>query len=253
LLSTRGRSLALGAGLALLLLAPQGAAEVKPEKSLPQGSFASEDARAAYALGVVAARGFSFLGFSEEEYAQFLQGIKDERAGSPKVALPRELERVETFQQQRTQSRVKRETALEKSFLEEAARRPKVEKLTYGVLFEPLEAGKGDPPKLQDTLTIDFATYLPDGSLVDSSELRGGSQRFPFARIAIPCWSQALQQMRPGAKARLSCPALAAYGEQGLPPLIPPGSAVRVDLTLVSVEKATSFEGIHGRPQGGSH
>jgi FKBP-type peptidyl-prolyl cis-trans isomerase len=237
-LSNRGRSLALGAGLAVAILAQPGAAEVKPDQPTTPASFPSEEARAAYALGLVVGRGFSVLALSEEEYAQFLNGLRDERAGAPRLTLPQELKRVEAFQQQRTRKRIERESEIEKAFLEEARKRPKVEPLPYGAVFEPLAPGKGDPPKLGDVLTFRYSTHLPDGSLVDSSEWRGAPERQPLERVPMQCWSQALLKMGAGAKARLSCPAVAAYGEAGLPPIVPPASAVRFDLELVSIERA---------------
>lgn len=239
-LSTRARLLAIGATLALAILAQPSSAEVKPDQPAAKASFPSEDARTAYALGLLVGRGFSVLSLSEEEYAQLLNGLRDERAGDPKLTLAQELPRIDALQQQRTRKRIERESEIATSFMEEARKRPKVEPLPYGAVFEPLAPGKGDPPKLGDVVTFRYATHLPDGTLVDSSEWRGAPERMPFERVLVQCWSQALLKMGPGAKARLSCPAQAAYGDPGLPPLVPPGSAVRFDLELVSIDRAKS-------------
>ena len=54
----------------------------------------------------------------------------------------------------------------------------------------------------------------------------------------VPCWSEALQHMSVGAKAKLVCPPELAYGDRGSPPQIPGGSTLVFDVELLAVDKA---------------
>jgi FKBP-type peptidyl-prolyl cis-trans isomerase FkpA len=211
-------------------------------------TFKTDDERAAYALGMMIARGFSFIDLSDEEYARFLDGMRDLRAGAPALKMPQEIARIEAFQRARQAARTERERVVQEKFIAEAKQAKKTETLPYGVVLQTVAEGKGEPPQGADQVTLRYETYLPDGTLVDSSELRGGeASKFPLMKVVMPCWSQALPKMKPGAKARLSCPSDAAYGPSGLPPLVPPGSAVRFELELIKVDKAPpALGGRHG-------
>jgi FKBP-type peptidyl-prolyl cis-trans isomerase FkpA len=51
----------------------------------------------------------------------------------------------------------------------------------------------------------------------------------------IPCWTEAVQLMRPGGKARITCPPQLAYGERGAGGAIPPNATLVFDIELISI------------------
>jgi FKBP-type peptidyl-prolyl cis-trans isomerase FkpA len=59
----------------------------------------------------------------------------------------------------------------------------------------------------------------------DSSVDRGTPAEFPLDRV-IPCWTEAVTQMKVGGKRRIVCPSAIAYGSRGMGQI--PGDAALV-------------------------
>ena len=83
-------------------------------------------------------------------------------------------------------------------------------------------------------MTVHYRGMLVEGSEFDSSHRRGKPASFPVSGL-IPGWTEALQLMREGAKWELVVPAQLAYGEQGVPDLIPPNAVLRFEVELLKV------------------
>lgn len=103
-----------------------------------------------------------------------------------------------------------------------------------GIVFESLKAGSGPSPKAADVVKVHYRGTFPDGREFDSSYRRGEPTSFPLNRV-IPCWTEAVQMMRPGGKARITCPPGLAYGERGAGGVIPPNATLVFDIELVSI------------------
>ena len=69
----------------------------------------------------------------------------------------------------------------------------------------------------------------------DSSRKRGQPAEFPLDGV-IGCWTEGLQQMKVGGKARLVCPSDIAYGDQGRPPVIPGGATLIFEVELLEIK-----------------
>jgi FKBP-type peptidyl-prolyl cis-trans isomerase FkpA len=106
--------------------------------------------------------------------------------------------------------------------------------LPSGVIFESLTAGSGPSPSATDTVKVNYRGTLADGKEFDSSYKRGQPISFPLNRV-IPCWTQAVQMMKPGGKARVTCPPQTAYGERGAPGAIPPNATLTFEIELISI------------------
>src|SRR4030095_514663 len=76
--------------------------------------------------------------------------------------------------------------------------------------------GSGRNPTATDVVKVHYEGTFTDGSVFDSSIKRGEPATFPLNRV-IPCWTQGLQQMKVGGKAKLTCPPELAYGANGAP------------------------------------
>ena len=89
-------------------------------------------------------------------------------------------------------------------------------------------------PTASDTVKVHYHGTLRDGTVFDSSVDRGTPVDFPLNGV-IPCWTEGVQKMKVGGKARLVCPASLAYGDRGAPPKIKPGAALVFDVELLGI------------------
>jgi FKBP-type peptidyl-prolyl cis-trans isomerase FkpA len=104
-----------------------------------------------------------------------------------------------------------------------------------GLQVEQLLEGSGPSPSATDVVKVHYHGTFSDGRVFDSSVQRGEPASFPLNRV-IPCWTQGLQQMKVGGKAKLTCPPELAYGERGAPPTIPPNSTLTFEVELLGIE-----------------
>ena len=85
-----------------------------------------------------------------------------------------------------------------------------------------------------DTVKVNYKGVLANGTEFDSSYKRGEPIEFPLNRV-IPCWTEGVQRMKPGGKARLTCPPGIAYGERGAGNVIPPNATLQFEVELLSI------------------
>ncbi|WP_408185137.1 FKBP-type peptidyl-prolyl cis-trans isomerase [Paraburkholderia sp. RL17-381-BIF-C] len=112
---------------------------------------------------------------------------------------------------------------------------PTTEKLPSGVVVEHLSQGTGAQPAAEDVVKVNYRGTLANGTEFDSSAKHGGPATFPLNRV-IPCWTQGVQKMKVGEKAKLTCPAATAYGDRGVG-VIPPNSDLTFEVELVGIVK----------------
>lgn len=110
-----------------------------------------------------------------------------------------------------------------------------VETLPSGVTVQKLNQTSGAQPKASDQVKVHYRGTLKDGTEFDSSYKRGEPAKFPLSRV-IPCWTQGVQKLKVGEKAKLVCPPKTAYGEAGIPGTIPPNSTLNFDVELIGIE-----------------
>jgi FKBP-type peptidyl-prolyl cis-trans isomerase len=72
----------------------------------------------------------------------------------------------------------------------------------------------------------------------DSSYDRKTPATFTVKQV-IPCWTEGLQKMKVGGKAKLVCPSTIAYGDRGMPGAIKPGAVLTFDVELLEIVKAS--------------
>ncbi|HYC45238.1 MAG TPA: FKBP-type peptidyl-prolyl cis-trans isomerase [Burkholderiales bacterium] len=111
-----------------------------------------------------------------------------------------------------------------------------ITKSKSGLIYESLKEGKGEPPKATDTVRVHYRGTFQDGREFDSSHKRGEPTEFPLNRV-IPCWTEGVQMMKPGGKARLTCPPDIAYGARGAGGVIPPNATLQFEIELLSVKR----------------
>ena len=106
-----------------------------------------------------------------------------------------------------------------------------------GLVYLATQEGAGESPGPTDTVQVHYRGSFTDGREFDSSFKRGKPIEFPLNRV-IPCWTEGVQRMKPGGKARLTCPPAIAYGSQGFGKLIPPETTLQFDIELIAVRVA---------------
>jgi FKBP-type peptidyl-prolyl cis-trans isomerase FkpA len=107
------------------------------------------------------------------------------------------------------------------------------ETLPSGVIVTQIKEGTGAQPTAADTVSVNYRGTLANGDEFDSSYKRGQPAMFPLGRV-IPCWTQGLQKMKVGGKAKLVCPAATAYGSRGVGS-IPPNSDLTFEVELLKI------------------
>ena len=103
-----------------------------------------------------------------------------------------------------------------------------------GLIYRSLQDGSGASPSATDVVKVHYRGTLPDGKEFDSSYKRGAAASFPLDRV-IKCWTEGVQRMKVGGKARLVCPPAIAYGERGAGGVIPPNATLVFEIELLGV------------------
>ena len=108
-------------------------------------------------------------------------------------------------------------------------------KTDSGMVYRSLSEGKGASPKATDIVQVHYKGTFPDGKEFDSSYKRGQPTEFPLNRV-IKCWTEGVQRMKVGGKAKLTCPPSLAYGEKGAGGVIPPNATLQFEVELISIK-----------------
>ena len=108
-------------------------------------------------------------------------------------------------------------------------------KTESGLYYKTLAKGKGtDHPKPTSKVVVNYSGWTKDGKLFDSSINSGEPAHFPLNRV-IKGWTEGLQLMVAGEKARFWIPADLAYGDKPSRPGAPTGQ-LTFDIELVEIQ-----------------
>ncbi len=106
-----------------------------------------------------------------------------------------------------------------------------------GLVYRSLKDGEGASPTAADSVKVHYRGTLPDGTEFDSSYKRNAPAQFPLGGV-IKCWTEGVQKMKVGGKAKLTCPPNIAYGERGAGGgLIPPNATLLFEVELLEIAK----------------
>ena len=119
-------------------------------------------------------------------------------------------------------------------FAQTAAKEPGAKVTASGLVFRSLQDGQGISPMATDKVRVHYRGTFPDGKEFDSSYKRNQSIEFPLNGV-IPCWTEGVQLMKVGGKAKLTCPPAIAYGSRGAGGVIPPNATLQFEVELVAV------------------
>jgi FKBP-type peptidyl-prolyl cis-trans isomerase len=107
-------------------------------------------------------------------------------------------------------------------------------KTASGLAYKILVRGKGkERPKASSFVEVHYTGWTPDGKMFDSSVVRGKPTSFPLDGV-IKGWTEGVQLMVVGDKARFWIPAALAYGDK--PKAGAPGGPLVFDVELLSIK-----------------
>ena len=103
-----------------------------------------------------------------------------------------------------------------------------------GLVYRSLKDGTGNSPAATDRVKVHYKGTFPDGKEFDSSYKRNEPTEFPLNGV-IPCWTEGVQLMKTGGKAKLTCPSAIAYGQRGAGGVIPPNATLVFEIELLAI------------------
>ncbi|MBT3066333.1 FKBP-type peptidyl-prolyl cis-trans isomerase [Rhodoferax sp. U11-2br] len=119
--------------------------------------------------------------------------------------------------------------------LEAAAKESGAVVTASGLVYRSLQDGSGASPLASDVVKVNYRGTFPDGREFDSSYKRNQAIEFPLGNV-IPCWTEGVQRMKVGGKAKLTCPAAIAYGTRGAGGVIPPNATLLFEVELLGIK-----------------
>jgi len=195
----------------------------------------TEPDKTLYALGVVASKSFAEFNLTPKELEVVERGMTDALTGKKlAVDMATYEPKVQQFAMDRMKTTADARKEKEKGVVEGYAKEKGAQKTASGMVFIPVKAGTGASPKATDKVKVNYEGKLTNGTVFDSSYKRGQPVEFPLNQV-IPCWTEGVQKLQVGGKAKLVCPPEIAYGVQGRPPVIPGNATLVFDVELLEV------------------
>ncbi|MCD6012270.1 MAG: Peptidyl-prolyl cis-trans isomerase cyclophilin type [Flavipsychrobacter sp.] len=118
-------------------------------------------------------------------------------------------------------------------------------KAPSGLYYTINKPGNGEKPKFGKHVTMHYLGKLLDGTRFDGNvdeqyNLVQGREPFIFALgvgQVIKGWDEGVKLLEKGSRATLYLPSWLAYGQNGVPGLIPPNSVLVFNVEVVDFEK----------------
>ena len=187
------------------------------------GAPTTDDEKAIYAIGLSIYGSLSQFNLSPAEMDLVKRAMSDAAAGKPALDLQAWGPKIEPLMKARA-------SKVSTAFLTKAAAEPGAVKTASGLIYKEVKAGTGASPAAEDKVKVNYRGTFISGKVFDASK---EPVEFGLNQV-IRCWTEGVQKMKPGGKARLVCPSDIAYGDQGRPG-IPGGSTLIFDIDLLSV------------------
>jgi FKBP-type peptidyl-prolyl cis-trans isomerase FkpA len=200
----------------------------------------SEDEKAVYALGAAigqqAAQSVKALNLSPAELEVLKKGLAASLAGEkPQYDIQQYGPKLQARAEAQATTAAAGEKQKSAAFRDTAAAEAGAVKTASGLVFKTITPGSGGSPKATDTVSVHYHGTLPDGKVFDSSVQRGQPAEFQLNQV-IPCWTEGVQRMKVGEKAKLVCPSEIAYGDRGAGPDIGPGATLVFEVELLAIK-----------------
>jgi FKBP-type peptidyl-prolyl cis-trans isomerase FklB len=197
----------------------------------------STSTQSSYALGLLKVQALRNINYpiNREEYEQ---GLRDALAGKTATELPsaQDWQALAELGYNEVKSV---NLAAGKAFLAQNKAKPGVVTLPSGVQYQVLKEGKGDKPRLKDTVGILYTIRGIDDKVKVDNMVKGKAKMYEIAlkKMISKGWQEALLLMPQGSKWRLFIPGELAFGEKGLSEKgILPNETLVIDTYLLAVK-----------------
>jgi FKBP-type peptidyl-prolyl cis-trans isomerase len=198
----------------------------------------TEQQKTLYAVGQWLARRAAPFHLTASDLDAVERGFRDGVTGAKSpVDLSVYGHKLQGLAEERSAAAAKEAEAEGAKLLAKAAAEEGAVKTSDGLVYRSLREGKGASPKATDIVTVNYRGTLPDGREFDSSYARHKPAEFPLNGV-IKCWTEGVQKMKVGGKAKLTCPPQIAYGERGAGALIPPDATLTFEVELLGIKHA---------------
>lgn len=191
--------------------------------------------KVSYALGLSIGQNFKASGFeniNSDDFLLGLQAVLEDKEPSMSIEEAKTVINEYFVEVQNKAIRLNKEAGEE--FLKINGHKAGVVTLPSGLQYEVLTEGKGDKPKLTDTVRCHYHGTLINGVVFDSSIERGQPAEFPLQGV-IKGWTEVLQLMPVGSKWKVTIPSDLAYGDRGAGQHIQPGSTLIFIIDLIAI------------------
>ena len=210
----------------------------------PSGKPTSKKERFSYAVGLQIGGDFGNKEI-KIDFAQFAEGVKTAYLSKDTLMTEAESKKVldEVWKDYQNREKAKRTAEANTAkkagidYLAANGKKPGVKVTASGLQYRVIKAGEGASPTKSDKAEVHYRGWTIDGEEFDSSHSRNKTSTFGVTQV-IRGWTEALTMMKPGGKWEIVVPQELAYGPGGKRPKIPPYSALRFEIELISVEQA---------------
>ena len=203
-----------------------------PAKVTPK----TDDEKTIYAVGVAIQKSLEAFNLTPAEVELVVAGVRDAAAGKAEVKLEEKQAAIQQLVMSRRAAQGAVMAKQGEGYLEKAAKEAGAVKTASGLIYIPVKEGTGASPTAASKVKVNYEGKLVDGKVFDASARHGGPATFPLNGV-IPCWTEGVQKLKVGGKARLVCPPALAYGDRGAGGEIPPGSTLDFEIELLEILK----------------
>lgn len=208
----------------------------------------TDEQKTLYAIGISVSRSLSVFDLSPAEFEYVKQGLSDTQAGKKSaIDLTVYNVKIQELAKARRKALGEKQVGAGAAFLEKAAAEKGAVKTSSGMVYTSLVEGKGTSPQAADIVKVNYRGTLVDGKEFDSSYKRAKPLEFKLDNV-IKCWTEGVQKMKPGGKAKLVCPSHLAYGENGAGEMILPGATLAFEVELLEVKKTEAVKPVTAPP-----
>ena len=206
--------------------------------AVPAGELKLEtdEQKTIFALGMMISRNLEQFNLSADEIDLVAAGLKASLTDGDTrgIDVAEYQPKVQMLAQDRIRAAAEVEKEKARAFLEAEAGKEGAVKTESGLIYTMLKEGDGPTPTATDKVTVHYHGTLSNGEVFDSSIDRGQPATFPLSGV-IKCWTEGVQKIRQGGKARLVCPSDIAYGDRSVGAKIRPGAALVFEVELLEI------------------
>jgi FKBP-type peptidyl-prolyl cis-trans isomerase len=201
-----------------------------PKTTVQSGVLKNKIDSISYAIGLNVADFYTQQGIKNLNGAMVSKAITDVTAGKKRLMTESE---ANLALMSHSNPKLAENVKTGERFLAANKTKAGVKTTASGLQYEVLVQGRGPKPAATDTVTVNYAGTLLNGTEFDNSYKRNEPATFPLNGV-IKGWTEALQLMPVGSKYKFYIPYQSAYGLNDNGP-IPGGSLLVFEIELLNI------------------